>query len=204
MAEVDVGRIVPSTRDLLLAVATHRKSLALLAKVEPGAPIPAQAARLAALDVRAFAIDASGEPMRELARSTASTPTLSLAVAATTEDCQRARFFGADAVTVGGDPARWAEIARATHAMRMMPVGRATTVAEAVGLAGAGAKAVLLDAAELAVFVEVATALPSTVLVARPATVDTATLRALVGVADAALVPAASAELEAWLDELDG
>src|SRR4051812_44381094 len=99
MTQVDVGSIVPSTRDLLQVLSTRRRSTALVALIDPAHPAE-EAARLHELNVSAFAFASPGPEMALAARSTKTVPSLSLALAAERDDFLRARFFGADGVCI--------------------------------------------------------------------------------------------------------
>ena len=206
MSDFDVSRIVPSTRDLLGAIHTRRKGLALIPHVrgdDEGA-IAAEVARLDGLDVRAFALTDAGPLARVAATSTSSTPSLLLAEATSAEGCQRARFFGADGVGVhfGAEP----PLEKMAQSMRMMALGYASTPDTAQAAVDAGARAVLF-AGSLDDTLAVAAAVPApTLLVAHVSDLDTDGLRALVGQVDAAVVPPAlhcADSFEALLDELD-
>lgn len=206
MSDFDVARIVPSTRDLLGAIHTRRKGLALVPQVEGGDEdaVAREVARLDGMDVRAFALAEPGALARAAATSTSSTPSLCLAEATSAEDCQRARFFGADGVGVrfGGEP----PLEKMAQSMRMMALGYATTRDEARAAVDAGARAVLLSASlDDALAVGEAIASP-VLLVAHVADLEPEGLRALSGAVDAAVVPSTlhrGADFEALLDELD-
>src|SRR5262245_16175429 len=99
MQDVDVGSIVPSTRDLLQAVSTRRKNLALLGLI--GAERPAEeAARLSDLNVSAFACLEPTPAMALAARATKTVPMLCLAPSAAREHFLAARQYGADGVCI--------------------------------------------------------------------------------------------------------
>lgn len=198
-------RIVPSTRDLLRVLTTKRKSLALVALLEEG-DAAAEAKRLDGLDVTAFACLETGPAMAAAAAATRSPAMLALAMASERDACLRSRFFGADGVCLAPGPA-WSELADAVAATRMVAVARVTSVAEAQRAAELGARVVVLSADEPASIAEAARLLPRNVtLVAWLAAPSADTLRALLGVADAAIVPASqhrAADFADLLRELD-
>ncbi len=97
MQDVEVGAIVPSTRDLLQVVGTRRRSLALVALL-PGERPAEEAARLAELNVSAFAGVEPGPAMELAARATKTVPSLCLATATDREHLLAARKAGADGV----------------------------------------------------------------------------------------------------------
>jgi hypothetical protein len=200
---VDVGRIVPSTRDLFGALATRRKTLSLIPRIEHD-EVASEVARVAAVDVRAYAMPAADAQLQIAATSTKSTPALCLQPATTLEDCQRARFFGADGVVIAAsDAASWEALSKAAQSMHMVALARATDLASAEQSVAWGARAVLIDGqTDLAA---IAASLPKTILVAHASSVEA--LRSYVGVVDAAVLSEAihaSADFEALLDELDG
>lgn len=198
-------RIVPSTRDLLRVLTTKRKSLALVALLDE-ADAEAEARRLDALDVAAFACLETGPAMASAAAATRSPALLALALATERDACLRSRFFGADGVCLAPDAA-WSELADAVKATRMVAVARVSTLAEAQQAAELGARVVVLAADGPALVADVARALPRNVtLVAWLAAPTAEALRVLLGVADAAIVPAAlhrAADFADLLRELD-
>jgi hypothetical protein len=206
MTSFDPARIVPSVRDLHAALATRRRTLTLV----PNVAVPADATQLADA-VRALA-GAIGE-VRGLATASADVPVLCVTPCRSAEDCQRARFFGADGVCITLDD--YAAVAAAARSMRMMPLALADGVDSAVRAEALGARAVLLtsgvDLAAVASRVgkqvllvadlSAAGALPGA---ADPT--DEVGLRALRGVVDAAIVPQAfyaSTTFATLVDELD-
>jgi len=203
MPEVDVRQIVPSTRDLLQVLSTRRRNLALVGEIGvEGAAT--SAARLDEANVSAFAFAAAGEAMTDGARATKTVPSLCLAAVATREDCQRARFFGADGVCidVALPPAEWDALAKVARGMRMLPLALVRSDADGELAMKAGARALVLRADTVAAVIALAQKAPRSVtLVADVAreeegarvasSVDAAALRALVGVVDSAVVPAA-------------
>lgn len=201
MSEFDVSQIVPSTRDLLQVVSTRRGNLALLAEL--GADRAGEeAARLHEMNVSALAFGSPGAAMTDGARATKTVPALSLAAVTTREDCQRARFFGADGVCIDvALPAtEWDALAKVARGMRMLPLALARTEADVEAAIKAGARAVVLRAATAEAVLAMAKRAPRNVtLVADVATeegasrvagaADAAGLRALARSVDSAVVP---------------
>ena len=218
MSEIDIAQIVPSTRDLLQVLATRKRNLALVGEL--GAERSAEeAARLHDVNVSAFAFASPGPAMTEGARATKTVPSLSLAHVTSREDCQRARYFGADGVAIDVTlaPAEWDNLAKIARGMRMLPLGLVRADAD-VELAGkVGARAVVIRAATADAVIALASKLPRTVtIVADVATeengarvassADAAAIRALAGKVDSAVVPAtvhASAGFEDLVAEVD-
>lgn len=203
MSEVDVRQIVPSTRDLLQVVSTRRRNLALVGEIGPEGAA-AEAARLDEANVSAFAFAAAGDAMTEGARSTKTVPSLCLTAVATREDCQRARFFGADGVCidVALPPAEWDALAKIARGMRMLPLALVRSDADVDLAMKAGARALLLRADTAAAVIALARRAPRSVtLVADVAqqdegarvasSADAAALRSLAGAVDSAVVPPA-------------
>lgn len=203
MSEVDVSQIVPSTRDLLQVTTTRRRNLALIGEI--GAEGAAQeAARLDELNVSAFGFAAATSAMTDGARATKTVPSLCLAAVASREDCQRARFHGADGVCIDVrlPPDQWDALAKIARGMRMLPLALVRGVEE-VDLAGkAGARALLLRAGSAQEVIAMAQkAARGVTLVADVAssdgdargasTADAAALRSLLGKVDSAVVPPA-------------
>jgi hypothetical protein len=218
MSEVDVSQIVPSTRDLLQVTTTRRRNLALIGEIGPEGAAR-EAARLDAQNVSAFAFATAGGAMTDGARATRTVPSLCLEAAASREDCQRARFHGADGVCIDVrlPPEQWDALAKVARGMRMLPLALVRSV-EDVELAGkAGARALLLRAGSAAEVLEMAAkAARNVTLIADvaaseggargPSSADTAALRSFLGRVDSAVVPslvhagAGFAELVAELD----
>lgn len=203
MSEFDLRQIVPSTRDLLQVLSTRRRNLALVGEIGPERA-DEEAARLSEVNVSAFAVAAPGEAMTAGARATKTVPSLSLQAVATREDCQRARFFGADGVCidVALPPAEWDALAKVARGMRMLPLALVRTEADIDLAMKAGARAILLRADTAAAVIALARRAPRSVtLVADVAQQDGAArvasaadaggLRALVGNVDSAVVPPA-------------
>lgn len=145
MPEFDVRHIVPSTRDLLQALATRRSNLALIAEISAG-DAAAEARRLDEANVSALAFAAADSAMLDGASAIKTAPVLCLAPVTTREDCQKARFFGADGVCidVALPPDQWDMLAKVARAMRMLPVALARTADEVDAAMKAGARALLL------------------------------------------------------------
>jgi len=206
-AMIDVGRIVPSNRDLFGALATRRKTLSLIPRIEPNeatSEVAREVARVAALDVRAYAMPTADAQLQIAATSSKSTPALCLQPATTLGDCQRARFFGADGVVIAAsDATGWETLSKAAQSMHMVALARATDLASAEQSVAWGARALLIEGQSE--FAAIAASLPKTILVAHASSVEA--LRSYVGVVDAAVLSEAihaSADFEALLDELDG
>lgn len=200
MSELEVREIVPSTRDLLQVLSTKRRNLALIGEI--GAEGAAsEAARLDDLNVSAFAFAAAGPAMTDGARATKTVPSLCLAAVTSREECQHARFHGADGVCIDVKlpPQEWDALAKIARGMRMLPLALAGSAEDVELAAKAGARAVLLRAGSAAEVIEMAQRCPRGVtLVADVASsegasrtgsvVDAAALRALVGKVDSAVV----------------
>lgn len=201
MSDFDVARIVPSIRDFAGAVRTQRDGLALVPLVPVRDP-EGHVRRLTALAVRALAIESGGEACLLAARASESTPLALLALAEDVEACQRARFYGADAVTL--EPTSYDDLRKTAQSMRMMPIA---VVSDEASLGACAARVLLLRGSldrvlELAARVE-----KNVITVAEVADADGAALTRLSGHVDAAIVPLAvheSASFESLLDELDG
>ena len=207
MSDFDVSQIVPSMRDLSNAIATRRMSLALVPLVN-GDDVAHEVGRLDQLGVGAIAIAEVGEDLRTVARSTLETPTLSLSAATTPEDCQRARFYGADGVCIeAGDDHAWTTLSQTVRSMRMMPLCIVRS-ADALSQAEAwGVRAVLIHTADAAAALKsAANASRTTVVVVAIADASGNDLRALQGHVDAAVVPPSLHRAEGFaslLAELD-
>ncbi|MCA9626001.1 MAG: hypothetical protein KC731_43565 [Myxococcales bacterium] len=199
MGDFEVGRIVPSTRDLFGAVNTGRRGLALLPLIEEDAHAADEVARLAALDVRGFAVERPGPLSLTVATSTTTTPLLCLERMATVEACQRGRFFGADGLAL-----RAGSVLRPTvQSMRMMAL-TSVSPEEAAAAVADGARGLLVVGSREAVL---ALDVPRpTLVIARVEEIDADGLRELAGAVDAAVVPAAvhrAPRFSDLLEELD-
>lgn len=191
MAEIDVGAIVPSTRDLLQVISTKRRSLALLGQIGPEEPAR-EAARLHDINVSAFAFAESSEAMREGARSTKTVPSLCLAAVKDRNDCLAARSFGADAVCIDAllPQDEWDNLAKIARTMRMLSLAVASSAEGAEAAVKSGARAVLLRGSTAADVIKLAGSVPrSLVLVAEVEGADAGALRDLAGHVDAAIAP---------------
>src|SRR5689334_10559962 len=121
MQQVDVGSIVPSTRDLLQVISTRRKSMALIALL--GADRPAEeAARLHEVNASALACAEPCEAMQLAARATKTVPMLCLRASGEREDFLAARFFGADGVCIDASLPldAWDKAAKGARMTRML------------------------------------------------------------------------------------
>jgi hypothetical protein len=201
MSEFDVRQIVPSTRDLLQVLSTRRRNLALVGEIGPERAAE-EAARLDDANISAFAFAEAGPALTAGARATKTVPSLCLAAVATREDCQRARFHGADGVCIDvALPAvEWDALAKVARGMRMLPLALARSEADVDLAMKAGARAIVLRAATAADVAALAQKAPRSVtLVADVAaqedgsraasTADADALRALAGKVDSAVVP---------------
>lgn len=214
MSEFSVSRIVPSTRDLFDALSTRRKSLALIPRIDGNTSeeIRRHALRLDSIDVRAFARSAADAATQELARSTNSIPTLCTSEVTNAEDCQRARFFGADGIVIRADGnASWQTLSKTAQSMRMMAVGVVSSDETAALLLDSGARAILLRASSSAELLRLAEAAKGAALLLADLMPDglgdEEDLHALLGKVDAALVPEtlhAGSRFEDLQDKLDG
>jgi hypothetical protein len=208
MTQVDVGSIVPSTRDLLQVLSTRRKSTALVALLDADRAAE-EAARLHELNVSAFALAEPGPAFSLAARATKTVPVLSLASAADRDDFLRARFFGADGVCIDASLPldEWDKRAKSARMTRMLPLALATDAAGVEGAIKAGAKALLVRAPSAEALLALIGPVPrSMTLVAEITGADAASLRLLKGHVDAALVPPSvhgSAEMADLVAELD-
>lgn len=189
MANVDTGSIVPSTRDLFQAISTRRKSLALIAELDPERAAE-DAKRLDDLGVAAFAMSEPGPAMALAARATRSVPMLLLAPVTGAQECQIARYYGADAVAIGAGDVEIKSLADTARSMRMQAFPLAGDAAAAGKVvAEIRARALLFKASTAAEIVAFARATPGVTIIAAPALIDAGALRELVGHADAVLVP---------------
>jgi hypothetical protein len=209
MQDVDVGSIVPSTRDLLQAVTTRRRNLALLGLI--GGERPAEEAlRLSDLNVSALAAVEPGPSMALAARATKTVPSLCLAPAGERQALLAARQYGADGVVVDARLPldEWDRLAKIARTMRMLPLALAVDAASLEAAVKAGARAILLQCASAAEVVALVTKAPRTgvTLVGHVEGADAGAVRALAGKVDAAVVPpsvhaaASFAELVADVD----
>jgi indole-3-glycerol phosphate synthase len=210
MQDVDVGTIVPSTRDLLQAITTRRRNLALIGLIGgPAEEVAREAARLAELNVSAFAGLEPGPALAQVAQATKTVPSLVLVAAADRQALLAARQYGADGVAI--DAAlpldAWDRLAKIARTMRMLPLALATDQAGLEAAVKAGARAILLRTASADALLELAARAPRGVtLVGHVEAADADALRALAGKVDAAVVPpalhaaASFAELVAEVD----
>jgi hypothetical protein len=192
MPDVDVGSIVPSTRDLLQVLSTRRRSLALLGLL--GAERPAEeAARLSDMNVSAFAALTPGPSMALAARATKTVPSLCLGACGDRDALLAARQHGADGVCIDARLPldSWDKLAKIARTMRMVPLALAVDEPSLAAAVEAGARAVVL-AASAGEVLELAGKAPRTVtIVAFVEGADAAALRSLAGKVDAAVAPPA-------------
>lgn len=189
MAKVDVGTIVPSTRDLFQAISTRRKSLALVARLDPSSPAE-DAARLDDIGVAAFALDAPGPAMTLAAQATKTAPMLLMQPVTNQEECQIARYYGADGVAVAAEDVELKSLADTARAMRMQAFPLASSAEGAARVVGeVKARALILRARSAAEIVEFAGSNRGITIIADVESADAGALRALLGQVDAAIVP---------------
>lgn len=191
MLQVDVGSIVPSTRDLLQVIATRKKSMALIALLGEDRPAE-EAARLHELNTSAFACAEPGIAMQLAARATKTAPMLCLRTAKDREDFLAARFYGADGVCIDADiPLEgWDKLAKGARTTRMLPLAVARDAAGVEAAVKAGARVLMIQAPSAAELIARTVGVPRMMtLVAAVDGVDAAVIRALRGHVDAAIVP---------------
>ena len=191
MQDVDVGSIVPSTRDLLQAISTRRRNLALIGLI--GGEQPAEeAARLSDLNVSALAHAEPVPAMALAARATKTVPSLCLLAATDRTHFLAARQLGADGVCIDAllPLEEWDRLAKTARTMRMLPLALARDAAGVEAAVKTGARAILLRAATAAEVLDLAARAPAGVtLVGHVEEADAAAIRALAGKVDAAVVP---------------
>lgn len=191
MSDVDASTIVPSTRDLLQVIGTRRRNLALLGLISAERPAE-EAARLADLNISAFACVEAGPAMAAVARATKTVPALCLDPASEKAHILAARQFGSDGVAIDGALPLddWDRVAKIARSMRMLPIALARDPAGMDGSLKAGAKAILIRAASAAAVLDMAARAPrSLTLIGMVDDGDAAAVRALAGKVDAAVVP---------------
>jgi hypothetical protein len=209
MQDVDVGSIVPSTRDLLQAVTTRRRNLALLGLIG-GERAAEEALRLSELNVSAFAAAEPGPALTLAARATKTVPSLCLGAAGDRQALLAARQYGADGVVVDARLPldEWDRLAKTARTMRMLPLALAVDAPSLEAAGKAGARAILLQAGSAAELIELAARAPraGVTLVGYVQDGGPDAVRALAGKLDAAVVPpsvhaaAGFAELVAEVD----
>ena len=193
MQQVDAASIVPSVRDLLQVLSTRRRNLALVALIPTEKPAE-EAARLAELNVSAFAAVEPGPSLAEAARATKTVPSLLLGAAGAKEALLLARQHGADGVCLDAllPVDGWDRLAQTARTMRMVPLALAADAAGVEAAVKVGARAILIRAASAEVAIELAAKAPRALtLVAQVEGLDADGLRALHGKVDAAIVPPA-------------
>jgi indole-3-glycerol phosphate synthase len=209
MSDVDVGTIVPSTRDLYQVLSTRRRNLAVVGLIDQASDGAREAARLADLNVSAFSLAEPGPAMTAAARATKTVPMLCLGPAGDRNALLLARQHGADGVTIDARLPldEWDKLAKIARSMRMLPLALATDAAGLEAAVKAGARAVVLRAASAAALTEIAAGAPRGVtLIGVVDDADAAAIRALAGKVDAAVVPMdvhASTEFSALVAEVD-
>jgi len=184
----DVATLVPSNRDLLQAVRTGRKGLALVPCIA-AEEAAREALRMAESGVTAIAMREASPAMAVAAKATR-LPILSLQLVATREDALAARAFGADAVIL--DPTR-SDAERETTASdarstRMVALHLARTRAEVEQAVSRGSKAIVVQAADAKGLVQLASAAGRLVVIAWPSGPLADELQTLRGAVDAVVV----------------
>ena len=208
MIDFDASSIVPSTRDLLQVLSTRRKSLAVVALIGPEKPAE-DAARLVDQNVSAFAFAEPGSAMQLGARASKTVPSLCLMPIEDKDGNLAARYWGADGVCIGIDQpeGEWDRLAKGARTMRMLPIASARDAEGFEAAVKAGARAILVRVASAEAFIEATKNAPRNVtIVAEIEGADADALRALVGKADAVIVPHAihlSTGFESFVSEVD-
>jgi indole-3-glycerol phosphate synthase len=190
MSDIDVGSIVPSTRDLLQVLSTKRRSLALVGRLA-GERAADDAARLHDLNVSAFAFDEASPAMQAAARATKTVPALCLGPASDRDACLAARYFGADGVCLEASLSadEWDRLAKGVRTTRMLPLASASDRESAARAVSAGARAVLIRAATVGALREALEGRPrGLTVVADVEGADGEALRSMVGLVDAVVV----------------
>ena len=193
MQDVDVSTIVPSTRDLLQVLSTRRRNLALIGLLGPERA-PEEAARLADLNVSAFAGAEPGPAMALASRATKTVPSLCLGAAGDREALLAARQNGADGVVLDARLPldAWDRLAKIARTMRMLPVALAVDGPSMEAAIKTGARAILVQAGTAGEVLDLAARGPrSATIVGHVEGADADAVRALVGKVDAAVVPPA-------------
>jgi hypothetical protein len=182
---VDIATLVPSTRDFLQAIASHKKRLVLVPLVEG----VGDAESLAAAGVTTFAVSSPGATMSAVSDAVGA-PLLSLSLVASADDALVARAAGADAVVIEEvtDASRWKSLAKDASSTRMAALVRVVDDASAAFAAATTAKGAYVKAETAADVVALVRKLGSMRVVAHLPSADETTLRALRGVVDAAIV----------------
>lgn len=202
--DVDVSSIVPSTRDFLQSIATRRKRLALVTRVDAE-----DEARALSGSIAAIACASTGSAMRAIALAAGHTPVLASSPISSEQDALRARACGADAVLIDAriDASAFASLGKHARSTRMAAVGLAVDAPSAQRAAAAGVKAIFVRASSLdALLGAVAAVAPAMRVIAHLIDADGALLRSLVGRVDAALIEPIvhrAASFEALRAELD-
>jgi hypothetical protein len=201
---IDVASIVPSTRDFLQAMATRRKCLALVPLVERAD----DARAMADVGVAAVAVLGVGDQMLAISSSVGALPLISLGPVANDEDSLAARASGADAVVIEADdgPVAWDTVAKRARSTRMAVLAMATDASSAERVAKTAAKAVYLKIKATSELPAIMAKIGSMRILAHLPSADEATLRALRGVVDAAIVESdlyLSTSFESLREELD-
>jgi hypothetical protein len=190
MQDVDVGSIVPSTRDLLQVLATRRRSLALVGLLEGDAPAQ-EAGRLADLAVSAFAVAQPGPALALAARATKTVPSVALEPVSDRDAILLARQHGADGVCIDARLSLddWDKLAKIARTTRMLPLALAVDEASAEAAYECGARAVVLYGQSASDVLALAQKAPRALtLLAWVDAADADAIRTLAGKVDAAVV----------------
>jgi len=201
MLHVDLDLIAPSSRDLLRALSTRRRSVALVASMtEPGsattreATVRAEVARLEELGVSALGFREASLAMQAGASAARSAPILGLANISDRDALRRARCCGADGVCISlfEGLGTWEALAPQARTLRMSPIALVCTEMDARRAEQVGARAALVRGAQVEQVLELARSLPRRmVILADVSGADGAALRSRRGHVDAALVSSA-------------
>jgi indole-3-glycerol phosphate synthase len=159
--QVDVGSIVPSTRDLFQVIATRKRSMALVAQLGEARPAE-EAARLHELNVSAFCFAEPGPAMQAAARATKTVPSLCLRPASDREEFLAARLYGADGVCIDDKltPDAWDKLAKNARTTRMLPLAVAHDAAGVEAAIKAGARVLLVWASSASELCALAATVP--------------------------------------------
>lgn len=199
MLHVDLDLIAPSSRDLLRAVSTRRRSVALVAAVpehddaaQGETAASDEVARLEDLGVSALGFTEVSAAMRAGALAVRTAPILGLHAVEDREALRRARYCGADGVCIPPTGDAWDVVAPQARMLRMSPIALVTSEPEARRAAELGARAALVRGGGVPEVLQLVRELPRRmVVVAEVAGADVGTLRSLRGEVDAAIVPRA-------------
>jgi hypothetical protein len=185
--KLDIASLVPSSRDFLQAVHTSRKGLALVPYLA-SEDAAREALRMAEADVTALAM----HPAPAMTEAAAATrlPMLSMSLVSTPDEALVARSLGADAVLI--DPGLSEEnrelATKSARSTRMVALPLARTRLEVEREAKSGAKAIVVQAADLKGLGELALAAGRMLVIAWPNRPLEEDVRLLRGQVDAVVV----------------